>query len=300
MALKLAQFRYYGENNPIQNNFPLLYIDRLDKIKTMITYLKNHADMDDNNWNDFWDLSKGVIDWGAPDDESYILNDFSQIKNLVKDKEIQKYLTQNYIVIHYGPSVENANGALDTINNDKEIFINDLDIDDFLKQFNFKTNEKQEIFLKIKEGYFTFSNFKELNKYKQILFLYEKFILFDSIVAMEKEKGRTVLWPQPYTFQKYEGLQKISIHTLPGIRIYMNRTLWNGGSPFIVGKTGILEGAARLQYTSDEIDSEQFNNTFLITGFELDENSKKTINSVENGHLIITLTYSEKEKEEEI
>lgn len=123
---------------------------------------------------------------------------------------------------------------------------------------------------------------------------------FPPISIIEDQSNRKVLWPKPYTFEKYKGIQKIIFQTIPGIRIYINRALWNNGQPFIIGKTGVLEINVRQNLTKEEQANVLFDNSIKITGLELDEDSKTTINTLEDGYLIITIVYTGEEGEEVI
>lgn len=110
--------------------------------------------------------------------------------------------------------------------------------------------------------------------------------------VVEREgKERLVLWPEAYTFEKYGNINYIKIQTVPGTRIYLNRSLWNGGSPFVVGSTGILEISVRKRVTEAEKQDPGFDNSLMVSGFALDAQSKETINTLEDGYLIITIAY---------
>lgn len=109
-------------------------------------------------------------------------------------------------------------------------------------------------------------------------------------VNIDKNQNRTILWPQPFSFEKYKGMQRIIIQTIPGTRIYMNSSKLNNGSNIIIGKTGIFDSANKDNLIKT---SSNFSNYLPnYDGFELDESSKQIINSLENGYLIITILYT--------
>lgn len=109
-------------------------------------------------------------------------------------------------------------------------------------------------------------------------------------VVIDKNQERTVLWPKPFSFEKYQGMQRIIIQTIPGIRIFMNSSKQNNGFSIIIGKTGIFDSSNKDNLTKA---GSSFSNYLPnYDGFELDTTSKQIINSLENGYLIVTILYT--------
>ncbi len=274
MPLKLVQFRYYGENNPIKNNFPLLFSDRLTKVIEMQNMIANdRMEILESDWKKFQTISKGVINWGAKDND---------INKLYDDREIAK--------------IQDENIKLKIRENQKKVGLKipEGQLED-IDEYGYSNNEKKQMFLLILDEVITFLDFKEMDRKSQKIFLYIKEIIFRTILEIEKENGMTVLWPEAYSFQKYGKLQYIKIQTIPGTKIYMKLNE-NADKSYIIGDTGILEiNVQRNKIENDSNSNENQNYFFRIKGFSLDAQSKKTINALEDGHLIITIIYSEGE-----
>lgn len=114
---------------------------------------------------------------------------------------------------------------------------------------------------------------------------------FPPIKIRETDGYKEIPWLTPDAWKNYGEPSYIKIQTLPGTKIYFNNSYFNGGSPIIIGKTGILELSKRKQITENEQNDLNFNIDLKYYGFIIDEMSRRTIDTIKDGYLIVTIIY---------
>lgn len=100
------------------------------------------------------------------------------------------------------------------------------------------------------------------------------------------------LFPYRWTFEKYKNIQSIHIQTIPGLKLYINQDKKSSANhemlPFIIGPTGNFDIVLRDRILKT---TQKYSNLLAVTGLTIDDNSKKTLDVLENGFLIITIIY---------